>query len=66
MKPGEILKRLPAAAQAFIEVSRADAHKRTRYRELIICKTSGYLEALRDVGLITDFEHRVLLHYVSE
>ena len=66
MKPSEILKRLPAAAQAFIEVSRSDARKRTRYRELIICKTMGYLAALRDVGLITDFERRVLLHYVSE
>ena len=35
------------------------------HRELYLSKGAGYIEGLRDAGLLTDFEHRELKCYLT-
>ena len=61
----EAYEKLPKAAQDRIEKFREDLKADRRHRELYICKSSGYIEAFRDAGVITDYECRALKCYIT-
>ena len=61
----EAFNKLPKVAQDRIERFRSDMKKDYLHRELYLSKGAGYIEGLRDAGLLTDFEHRELKCYLT-
>lgn len=61
----EAMNKLPKAAHDKIERLRSDMKVDGRHRELYISKGNGYIECLRDVGIITEQEHKMLKCYLT-
>lgn len=61
----DAFEKLPEAAKIKIESYRTKIKLDNRYRELFIAKGNGYIEGLRDAGIITDFEHKELKCYLT-
>jgi len=65
MNTREAFNKLPKAAQDRIERFRSDMKEDPKHRELYICKSRGYIEGLRDAGIITNYECRALKCYIT-
>lgn len=65
MTTREIMNKLPKVAYDRIERFRSDMKTDNRHREVYVSKGSGYIEGLRDAGIITDMEHRILKCYLT-
>ena len=63
MNTRELLNDLPENIRNRIEKFRHDMKTDHLHRELYICKSSGYIDALYDTGLITDQERKILKVY---
>lgn len=60
----EIMEKLPEVAVEMIKELRADAKHSPVYRDHYICRGLGYIEALKDVGKITECERYLLARYI--
>lgn len=58
-------EKLPQEAQHRVDRFRKDMKTDQRHRELYLAKGNGYLEGLRDAGLITEMDCRMLKCYLS-
>ena len=61
----ETMNGLPKTVQIRIERFRSDMKTDSRHREVYVSKGNGYIEGLRDSGLITEYEHRMLKSYLA-
>lgn len=61
----EVVERLPQVIRDRIERFRKDAKTDSRHREIYICKGQGYIEGLRDAGIIKEGESRILKCYLT-
>ena len=58
-------EKLPKAAQATIDIIRADIKRDQAHRHLYLTKGEGYLAGLRDAGLITESDRKALFCYLT-
>lgn len=65
MTTREVMNKLPNAVHDRIERFRSDMKANSRYKELYINKGSGYVEGLRDAGIITERELKLLKCYLT-
>jgi hypothetical protein len=61
----ETVEKLPQEIRNRIEQFRQDAKKDAARRELYINKGRGYVEGLRDAGMIKEYESRILKCYLT-
>ena len=61
----ETLEKLPQEVRNRIERFKKDSKNNIRYRELYVNKGIGYVEGLRDAGLISENECKALKCYVT-
>ena len=61
----DAFEKLPQVAKTKIEFYRTKIKYDSRYREMYITKGHGYIEGLRDAGIITEYEHKELKCYLT-
>jgi hypothetical protein len=61
----EVVESLPQGIRDRIERFRKDMKTDPRHREIYICKGQGYIEGLRDAGLIKEVASKILKCYLT-
>ena len=61
----ETLNKLPPEVRKSIETIRQSTKQYPRYRELYVNKGLGYCQALKDSGILTEPERRILSCYIT-